>query len=316
MVALLALLGIGLLAGAISGGSDDDILEELGSEDLGGDDPSAEAAPRQFGDDRQVIVDTELRVSIEDFLEGSGATEEEQADLLGQATFLTGPFNLDTGGGADVVVGSDGDDTILTGDQDDVVEGGSGNDVIQLGDGNDSYGRGVELAAGPESTPPLQLGDGAEDLQGGDDWVRGGQGDDVIIDAYGSNRLAGNEDDDRIDSVDLDEGTPDHVLGGFGNDILFVDEGDLVEVGRGLDEVFVDLGGGIAEGYDPVTIPDFTPRVDKVDVLGFDADDVSVADLEDGTGAVISVGGVPVVIVIGGQGLNAVELGVSEPAVV
>jgi len=88
-----------------------------------------------------------------------------------------------------------------------------------------------------------------------------------------------------IDSVDLDEGTPDHVLGGFGNDILFVDEGDLVEVGRGLDEVFVDLGGGIAEGYDPVTIPDFTPRVDKVDVLGFDADDVSVADLEDGTGA-------------------------------
>jgi len=61
MVALLALLGIGLLAGAISGGSDDDILEELGSEDLGGDDPSAEAAPRQFGDDRQVIVDTELR---------------------------------------------------------------------------------------------------------------------------------------------------------------------------------------------------------------------------------------------------------------
>jgi len=119
-----------------------------------------------------------------------------------------------------------------------------------------------------------------------------------------------------IDSVDLDEGTPDHVLGGFGNDILFVDEGDLVEVGRGLDEVFVDLGGGIAEGYDPVTIPDFTPRVDKVDVLGFDADDVSVADLEDGTGAVISVGGVPVVIVIGGQGLNAVELGVSEPAVV
>jgi len=80
-----------------------------------------------------------------------------------------------------VVVGSDGDDTILTGDQDDVVEGGSGNDVIQLGDGNDSYGRGVELAAGPESTPPLQLGDGAEDLQGGDDWVRGGQGDDVMI---------------------------------------------------------------------------------------------------------------------------------------
>lgn len=316
MIALLALLGIGLVAGLVSGGSDDDIPTAGGSPDTEAEGPEAEAAPRQFGDDAQAIVADSERVSLEDFLAGSGATAEVQSDILADTTFLSGPFNLDTGGGSDTVVGSDGDDNILTGTEDDRVTGGLGDDTIQLEDGNDVYGRAIAQEAGPAGSPSFDLGGGLAALQGGDDWVRGGLGDDIIEDGYGSDRLAGNQDDDIINSVDLDEGNPDHVLGGFGNDTLTVDEGDLVEVGRGVDEVFVNVEAGIADGYDPVTILDFTPRVDKVDVLGFDADDVSVADLEDGSGAVISVGGVPVVVVIGGQGLNAAELGVSEPAVV
>jgi len=319
MIALLALLGIGLIAGIAGGGSDGEMLPADDSDDSGdpeAEGPVSEAAPRQFDDDGQAIVAASERVSLEDFLAGSGATAEAQSDILAETTFLTGPFNLDTGGGSDTVVGSDGDDNILTGTENDQVTGGLGDDVIQLEDGNDVYGRAISQSAGPAGSPSFDLGGGAAALQGGDDWVRGGLGDDIIEDGYGSDRLAGNQDNDIINAVDRDEGNPDHVLGGFGNDTLFVDEGDLVDTGRGVDRVFVNVEAGIASDYDPVTISEFTPLVDKVDLLGFDSSQVAVADSADGESAVISVGGVPVVIVIGGQGLNAFELGVSDPVAI
>jgi len=226
--------------------------------------------------------------------------------FLDRFDFLPGPLNVNAGGGNDGVAGSGAADVIQAGAGDDIVYGGAGDDIIELGDGNDAYG--VEPGI-PEVAPEraaLIIGAGDQTLEAGDDWVRGGLGNDVIVDGYGADRLAGNQGDDLIISVDQDGGNPDVVLGGFGNDTLIVDEGDLVEVGRGVDTVVVDRIGDPGTGYEVVTIEDFNFGVDRVELADVaPGEEITVDDLEDGTGAVVSVGGVPVVVVIGGQGLIA-----------
>lgn len=313
MIALLTLLGLGAIAGILAGGSDGDDGGVISEADPDGGMPPLEAAPRVFDDGPQTLAGAELRVTIEDFLTGEGVSEVEQQDRLDGIDFLAGPLNINTGGGDDIVAGSGEADRIQTGTGSDLVYGGAGDDIIELGDGDDASGVAPGIPAVEPARAALIIGAGDQTLEAGDDWIRGGLGNDVIVDGYGMDRLAGNQGDDLIISVDQDGGNPDVVLGGFGNDVLVVDEGDMVETGRGVDRVFVDVEAGVASGYDPVTISEFTPLVDKVDLLGFDSSQVSVADNADGTGAVISVGGVPVVIVVGGQGLNAFELGVSDP---
>jgi len=137
----------------------------------------------------------------------------------------------------------------------------------------------------------------------------------LILDGYGSNVLNGNEDDDLLVSVDLDEVSPDVVDGGSGNDTIIVDQGDTVSTGSGSDEVLVELSAGVGAGYDTVSIQDFNSEEDVIELAGLGDDEVTVADLGDGSGAVVSVGGVPVVVVTGGQGLTVGDIRIAEPAV-
>jgi len=117
MVALLALLGIGLLAGIVAGGSDDDI---------GADDTQANAGPGLFDEVGELVIAEEERVPLEDFLSESGVPAEDQQEILERFTFVSGPLDVETGDGIDEVLGSSFNDVIDTGGGNDFANGGIG----------------------------------------------------------------------------------------------------------------------------------------------------------------------------------------------
>ena len=147
----------------------------------------------------------------------------------------------------------------------------------------------------------------------------GGAGADFIADGYGANLIQGQQGDDFIVTIDQDGLSPDTVEAGFGNDMIFVDEGDVVTASHGQDQITVDLWDGVSSDYSFVTITDFDPTKDILELEGSEAllrtrtptgpEDVvnnliTVEDLEDGSGAVVMVNDIPVVVLIGGQGMS------------
>lgn len=148
------------------------------------------------------------------------------------------------GDGDDVSGGTDANDAMYLGIGDDTANGGAGDDRIFFGDDQDAT---VKLDEnGGFST------DGME----GDDFIRGSDGRDILVDALGSNTIYGDVGYDRMNSIDAegDEGTFDTMYGGFGEDVLFADDGDVLS-GGGQDDRFQILA---TEGMTPVTITDFS----------------------------------------------------------
>lgn len=277
--------------------------DDSDSDPMGPDIPVTE-----FDDDDQSIVaqsEEPTLVSLLEFLEDSGALSEAEAEaVLDETQFVEDPLNILAGGGDDLVVGGVQGDVIDAGTGNDLVIGGPGDDTISLGDGRDISG--ADIA----SDDLTSFGLTAEIIEGGDDFIKGGAGDDIIIDRFGANRLSGSLGRDIIDAVDADGVTPDTVLGGFGADQLWVDQGDSVLSGEGQDQITVDVTAGLVDGYQVVTLEDFDPSQDIISIQGRASSLVTVADLSDGSGADIALDGIPVLRVIGGQGLNpaSVEL--------
>ena len=271
--------------------------------------------------------------SGEDALAGTqwqGTTDETDiltARQLDMFDFATGPINVDTGDGDDTVLGSEGDDTITTGAGSDYVVGDAGDDTIELGDGDDIAGFALR-ADGTVSNLSVYT-------EPGDDTIRGGAGNDQIVDYQGINTIEGNTGNDILSAVDRELGgsvTPDFVFGGFGSDTISVDEGDTVNTGPGQDTVIVNLfnyeGNGPAP--DPVTITDFSLVNDQVILEGpaslintppiTDPEDnsvvpvtqlispVRVTDLSDGSGANVFLEDVLILVVQGGAGLQASDI--------
>ena len=156
-----------------------------------------------------------------------------------------GDFNyLQFGPQDDDATGTQDADAMYLDEGDDLAKGGEGDDKIFLGDGQDAT---AELTAEGDFDPA-----GME----GDDFIRGGNGRDILIDSLGANTIYGDTGYDRMSSIDdeTDQGTPDTMFGGFGNDVLFADDGDTLSGGAGDDRFQLYT----AAGDDPVTITDFT----------------------------------------------------------
>jgi len=178
-------------------------------------------------------------------------TEGNDTIDLTDGTHGSGPFVVATLGGADQVIGSDGDDIVCLGDGDDSFDGGSGNDRALGGYGADilSGGPGHDELRGNQGADQLDGGPGDDLLAGGggDDFIAGGDGDDRIRGKSGNDRLLGQGDDDEIRG----NGGADHIDGGPGDDLVRggpgddrLNGGDVSSIPSGVDE----LRGG--RGFD------------------------------------------------------------------
>jgi len=240
---------------------------------------------------------------------------DEHAEILGtildvidepmpEPELVEGALRVNSGAGDDVVVGSSAADVIHSGDGDDVVAGGMGNDRIELGAGDDVYGLNP-LLEDYEADHLQALGV----LELGNDKVRGGVGDDSLSDRFGSNRLIGNQGDDTLvglDDASEAQATPDILLGGFGDDHIHADEGDVVVGGRGVDTITLHLSPTMGDADpQPIVIEDFAQGVDKLELEGLnDGSDLGIRDMEDATGAEVLLDGKVVARVLGGAGLT------------
>ncbi len=281
---------------------------------LGGDDDAAEAETGQRDSNRLDV-------------EGS-----ETGDLLEAVEASV----VRAGEGDDTIVGSDGDDDIYGEDGDDSILGEAGRDFLSGGDGEDTVlgGAGDDTLRGLDDDDQLlaEAGDdvvfggaGNDFIDGGlgNDRLDGGAGNDTIIDFNGSGTLNGGTGADFLDAVAeplySEPGQSSTVSGGFGNDFIRGDDGDVLTGGPGDDDFELYTNGAL----DPVTITDFDPAEEVVDifadlpadVIAMGASTISVVispdgsdlhlvlDMPDGNESIVAVlqglGGLPPTTIMG-----------------
>lgn len=312
MVGILALLGLGLLIGGIAVLSDDD--DNSSSEE--GVEPTSirgeEDEPLLFIGEEYF---DEFEAALDALVDEEEFTQAEADALLAETETAAGPLDIVSGNESDGILGGSDDDSIESGAGEDLVYGGEGDDTILLGDGADVSGASDRTGTFPDDLRPFEVEDAGLStpavLEAGNDTIRGGDGADDIADGYGSNELRGERGNDFIVAVDRDGLTPDLVRGGVGSDALVVDEGDTVDTGVGQDFVTVDLTNGVDDAYQLVTIQDFDPSLDSLELEGADSlvGGAGAVTLEAVDGAtLVLVNDIAVVRLEGVEGLSVSDL--------
>ena len=229
--------------------------------------------------------------------------------------------------GDDLIDGFDGADDIRAGAGDDLARGGGGGDVISGdytlndfgddtilgGDGRDMLagdGRN-DLVDGGADADTLLGGDGDDMVQGGagDDWLLGNAGGDTLVAGPGADDLSGDAGDDLLVADDPDS-PRDWLHGGDGDDTLAGATGDWLEGGAGADLFQLPAGAiqaGLTEGAQPVTLADFDPARDRIEIglaaEALDSAAISIDSQPDGT-ALLLLNGAPVAHVLTPHGLD------------
>lgn len=189
--------------------------------------------------------------------------------------------------GEDTIVGENGNDTVYAGSERDTVNGGAGTDYILGDEGNDTInaGTGQDTVFGGPDNDTVRGGDDGDFLggDGGNDQLSGENGEDSLYGWTGNDTLDGGADNDLLSG----EGDNDQLLGGAGNDTVYggdgndsiqgnadtgvareaqlmITYGDLLIGGEGAD-VFIYQKSNL--GVDRIV--DFTPGVDKIQLIGF-----------------------------------------------
>ena len=224
MIALFALVSLGLFAGIILDSSDD-------GDNMPDDDLSELPSPPDNGN----------TTPPGDLIEGDGSSETLTGSNAGESIAgRAGNDEIDGRGGNDRLFGDDGNDSILGGSGFDLVSGGDGNDLLTGADGNDTV-------FGGEGNDAILEGRGA-------DSISGGGGNDVLLtsrfDLHPSGAIR----------ADVDTGG-DAVNGGAGDDLILFGRDDTVTGGDGADEFFA---GRWLETTEPATITDFEPGEDQI----------------------------------------------------
>ncbi|MFK7753840.1 MAG: calcium-binding protein [Sedimentitalea sp.] len=169
---------------------------------------------------------------------------------------------LNAGAGNDLINGNEGNDVASGGSGDDTINGQQGNDVVFGRDGEDDlsgdFGR--DWVDGGQGDDTLRGGPGRDLLAGGDgeDTLQGGNNDDILIGGSAFETVLTDSElvDLRDDIQDgliqafrnagvvdgFDDQQSDTLSGGFGNDILYVGDGDIA-TGDGGQDSFVLLDG-------------------------------------------------------------------------
>ncbi|MDE4302738.1 calcium-binding protein [Phaeobacter gallaeciensis] len=224
MIALFALVSLGLFAGIILDSSDD-------GDNMPDDDLSELPSPPDNGN----------TTPPGDLIEGDGSSETLTGSNAGESIAgRAGNDEIDGRGGNDRLFGDDGNDSILGGSGFDLVSGGDGNDLLTGADGNDTV-------LGGEGNDAILEGRGA-------DSISGGGGNDVLLtsrfDLHPSGAIR----------ADVDT-SGDAVNGGAGDDLILFGRDDTVTGGDGADEFFA---GRWLETTEAATITDFESGEDQI----------------------------------------------------
>ena len=127
---------------------------------------------------------------------------------------------LDGGAGNDVINGGSESDIVIGGIGDDVLNGGSGDDEMTAGAGNDvaNGGSGNDRITGDDGEDLINGGSGNDTLDGGngDDVLQGSSGNDLLLGGIGADFLDGGRDNDILAGGD----GADTLIGGQGDDIF------------------------------------------------------------------------------------------------
>ena len=194
-------------------------------------------------------------------------------------------------------------DALIGGEGNDVMYGQGGNDLL-IGDGSNTSGADDTLhrlaqelgtlTGGSHGVTPASLSDAIlnlghdsaklheladwsekhlENSSDGDDWLFGGEGNDVLFGLGGNDHLYGGSGDDVLfggsgdDYLDGGEGQ-DILFGGSGNDIIKYDSSDfLVDGGDGIDFLITDNKNLSLDELLRNTDPNNGPIVQNVEVL-------------------------------------------------
>ncbi|MCP3421904.1 calcium-binding protein [Nocardioides pinisoli] len=216
--------------------------------------PAEAAGPRCMGE-RATLVGTPAR----DVLIGG-----DGPDVIWGAG---GKDTIDGGGGQDLICGGAGKDTIDGGPGSDGVTGGAGDDTIRTGGGQEDQAwgdGGTDTMTAESAGASLAAGKGddillaqAKDVgllgEEGNDRIRAEKPGAMIDGMWGNDRIVllkptelvvGGPGIDTIRGSNTDDGSPEQpILGGAGNDIIFMNAGtDFVDGGEGDDTI--DLGTG------------------------------------------------------------------------
>ncbi|MDP2025827.1 S8 family serine peptidase [Sulfuriferula sp.] len=199
-----------------------------------------------------------IDVALKGVTNAYGATGNDTLIGDGNANWLAG------GAGADSFNAGAGDDVLLI-DANDLqanIHGGAGIDIAQvIGDGSVTLNltqAEIEVAQGGRGNDVF--------ISGGrsNTFVRGGEGDDILIGGAANDALSGEKGDDLIDGGagnDLLRGHSgrDVIMGGAGDDIITggLDD-DQLEGGSGNDILSGNQGDDRIDGGDGVDIAEFT----------------------------------------------------------
>ena len=206
----------------------------------------------------------------------------------------------------DRLEGDDGNDNLFGGDGDDYITDSHGDDVIKAGAGGDriNSGPGLDLLFGGPGKDYISHGatDATESFGGlHDDFIRGGDGIDVVTGNYGDDWLEGGGATDLVQGDNADNlqsdpaGGDDVLISGGGNDDYDAEGGmDIMVAGPGTNRNHGMLGfDWVTNARNPVaadddmtlfgdapnTLKPFADRFDLVEGLsGWDMDDILLGD--------------------------------------
>ncbi|EAQ03493.1 type I secretion target repeat protein [Pseudooceanicola batsensis HTCC2597] len=256
-----------------------------------------------------------IAIGFDDTPPDSGSEDPDQPGGSGD-DLLTEPDRHGATPGDDAIGGTSGADEIDALSGDDTIAGLRGADRVDGGAGRDALdgGSGDDLLSG---------GGEADRLFGGvgDDTMDGGSGDDLFDDIAGADSFSGGTGHDVIFAIEPEQGAPDEIEGGSGDDRFWGDDGDTMTGGDGADRFMVATG---RPGAEPVVIrdldfsrPEHGGQPDQViftDAEGaiyprsafYDGTlNAGIGDLPDGSGAVVVFGSQEVAII---EGHTAEEL--------
>lgn len=216
-----------------------------------------------------------------------------------------GDDTLDGGRGSDVLGGNAGDDTLIGGAWHDVLDGGTGKDDADGGSGDD-------LIFGREDADTLFGGEGADVLVGneGSDELTGGKGSDILVGGDFLNRepylrewnsYFASSDPSAFDSPIYpqikDDDRQDTLVGGEGQDILFLGSSDIATGGDDQD-VFM-LSANELDDFETAEITDYSADQDVIAVTYSSGAAPNVEVEHDEDDAIINVNGIEAIRVTG-----------------